>query len=177
MGVSIKNEMQEHLWREFDYSHRIDIEPTPSHSVSWNELQQRLRKINFDINKRHLRTKYCFRWKPKDKFWFVGCKQGGGATGVKVHYHLLLHTPDNHSIDVWNDLYWGWIKGAAVNPMTGRRRLSIAYRKDRFHFGDEPLEPHFIFRVEPVRNAKGSVLYNTRKMHPQMEGAEDLFFI
>jgi hypothetical protein len=171
--VSIKNEMQEHLWREFEFSHRIDIEPTPSHPVSWSEMNQRLRKINFDINKRHLRTKYCFKWKPADKFWFVGWKQGGQGTGSESHYHLLLHTPANHQVDVWTDLYCGWFKGAGANPMTGKRRPFMDYRKDRFHFGSEPLEPHFLFRVEPVRNVAGSVLYNSRQMHPKMERIED----
>ena len=114
MDVGIKNEMQEHLWRDFSYSHRIDVEPTPSSPISWGELHTRLNKINFDLNKKYLKTSYFPKWKLKDKFWFIGCKEGGDGTGSELHYHLLLHTPKNHNIDVWDDLYWGWIKGSPI---------------------------------------------------------------
>lgn len=114
MDVGIKNEMQRHLWKEFDYSYRIDIEPTPGAPVSWEELHQRIRKINFDLNKKYLKSSYFPKWKLEDRFWFVGCREGGTGTGSETHYHLLLHTPDNHRIDVWSDLYVGWIKGSPI---------------------------------------------------------------
>ena len=50
----------------------------------------------------------------EDRFWFVGAKEGGYGTGSELHYHLLLHTPKNHCIDIWNDLYWGWMKGSPI---------------------------------------------------------------
>ena len=114
MDVGIKNEMQEHLWREFSYSHRIDVEPTPSSPISWGELHTRLNKINFDLNKKYLKTSYFPKWKLKDKFWFIGCKEGGDGTGSHIHYHLLLHTPHNHRICAWDDLIWGWMKGSPI---------------------------------------------------------------
>jgi hypothetical protein len=114
MVVGIKNEMQEHLWKEFSFSHRIDVEPTPSSPLSWDEMHQRIRKINFDLNKKYLKSSYFPKWKMEDRFWFVGCREGGDGTGSHIHYHLLLHTPHDHRIDVWNDLYWGWMKGSPI---------------------------------------------------------------
>ena len=124
MDVGIKNEMQRHLWKEFDYSYRIDIEPTPSASVSWEELHQRIRKINFDLNKKYLKSSYFPKWKLEDRFWFVGCREGGDLTGSNLHYHLLLHTPKNYLKNadfrlrvrsiVFDDLIWGWMKGSPI---------------------------------------------------------------
>jgi hypothetical protein len=168
--------MQKHLGK-YHFSHRIDVEPIPSHPVSWDELHQRFRKITFDINKKYLRTQYFPKWNHRDKFWICGCRQGGGATGIEKHYHLLLYTPKNHRIEIFNDLIWGWMKGASVNPMTGKRRCTMTYQKDKFHFANEPLEPKFLIRVEPVRNSKGSMIYDTRKMHPQMEKIKDFICI
>jgi len=158
MDVGIKNEMQEHLWREFSYSHRIDVEPTPSSPISWGELHTRLNKINFDLNKKYLRTKYFPKWKLKDKFWFIGCKEGGDGTGSELHYHLLLHTPKNHRIDVWDDLYWGWMKGSpiirtriGVDREVATGTLEIRKKKD---------EPDRYYRQGET---KGIKVHHTRK--------------
>jgi hypothetical protein len=185
------------LWKEFSYSHRIDIEPTPYAPVSWDELHQRLRKINFDINKKYLKTSYFPKWKLEDRFWFVGCREGGDGTGSAIHYHLLLYTPANHRIDAWNDLYWGWMKGSPLaysrkgvdrqvfgglleNGGKSKTIKVLRVRKPtiiKHHIGAEDYDRKFLINVEPVRGAKGSVIYNTKKMHPKMEREEEFICI
>jgi len=175
--ITLKNLMQNHLHKEFSFSHRIDIEPTPSHPIPWDEMNQRLRKICFVLNKKYLRTKYFPKWKMKDKFWFCIVRQGGCGTGSELHYHILLHSPDGYRIDVWNSLYWGWMKGSAANPMSGRRRPTWRYTKDKYHFGNEPSQPDSMIKVAPIQSNKGSVIYNTREMQSKMERIEEFICI
>ena len=40
------------------FTHRIDIEPSPSHPLSFDELCQRMRKVLFDMNKKHLSRRW-----------------------------------------------------------------------------------------------------------------------
>ena len=99
-----KKILQEYLNEGFDYSHRIDVEPTPYYPVQQDELNQIMRTLLFRINKKYLRSKYFPKWKPADKFWIVGCRQGGKNKNSETHYHLLLHTPKNHRVDILEDL-------------------------------------------------------------------------
>jgi|TARA_R110000796_G_C14458482_1_gene424222 hypothetical protein len=177
MKYIIKNSLQEHLKENFKFSHRIDFEPSPSHPLPYDELNQRLRKIGFDLNKKYLKSKYFPKFKMEDKFFFIGCKQGAKNTGTQPHYHLLLHTPKNFKIDVFNDLIWSWLKGAGVNPVSGRRRKTISYTKDNYHLSAEPLEENFLIKVAAVKNNDASIIYNTRHLNKQMHKNEELICI
>ena len=154
----------------FSFTHRIDIEPSPSHPLSFDELCQRMRKILFDINHKHLKSQKGYRlfmkWKPEDIFWIMGFQEGA-VKGDKhqLHYHLLLHSPKNHSVKIWNDLHWGWMKYPSVNPVNGKKRKMVSYRKDDFHFGNETLVEHMPLQVEPIRDITASTIYASKKMH------------
>ena len=52
-----KKQLQDWLVNE-NFSHRIDIEPAPSSYFTKDEIEQRFRKIIFDINKRELGRQY-----------------------------------------------------------------------------------------------------------------------
>jgi hypothetical protein len=179
MMVNVKNEMQRHLWKEFSYSHRIDVEPTPSSSVSWDEMHQRLRKINFDINKKYLKTSYFPKWKLEDRFWFVGSREGGAGTGSEIHYHLLLHTPSHHRIDVWNDIVWGWMQGSPIiySHKGAVRKSTYVPHKDKFHLSCEVVGWKSLINVEPIRNVRGSMIYATKKLDRKMENTQGFISI
>ena len=70
-------------------SHFITIEPTPYLPFKIDEIRQRLRIIEFKLNKRYLGNSFP-KWKDEDKFYFVVFPEGDG---VNKHYHILLHTP------------------------------------------------------------------------------------
>ena len=171
-----KEILRNHLNENFDYSHRIDVEPTPSYPVNEDELNQIFRIVLFRINKKYLRKRYWMKYKLENKFWIVGCKQGGDGKGSEKHYHLLLHSPENHKVDVLQDLIMGFIKNAGTNQYNGKRRKIWKNTKDRFHIGNDDLDTKCLINFEPVRNQTGSVRYNTRKLNPQLEG-DDLFVI
>jgi|TARA_B100001094_G_C17793088_1_gene605345 hypothetical protein len=201
MDVDIKNTMQRHLWKEFSYSHRIDIEPTPSSPLQWSALHQRIRKINFDLNKKYHRTKLWTKWKLADRFWFLGAKEGGYGTGSELHYHLLLHTPKNHHIQVWSDLYWGWMKGSPIiNSRRGAdrrvrggalenggklktikvhqvRKPTFVRHKDKFHLPMDDVGWKSVINVERIRNNPASTIYATKKMDRLMENPEGFICI
>lgn len=151
---------------KFTFTHRIDIEPSPSNPLPFDELCQRLRKILFDINKNHLKSRHFPKWKPDDKFWILGFKEGD-VKGMQheLHYHLLLHSPKNHKVSVWSDLYWSWIKNPSVNLVTGKKRKMISFRKDGFHFGNEELIEHLPLQIQEIRSKVGSIKYASKKMH------------
>ncbi len=171
-----KEILRNHLNEKFDYSHRIDVEPTPSYPLHEDELNQIFRTMLFRINKKYLRKRYWMKYKPEDKFWIVGCKQGGDGRGGEKHYHLLLHSPDNQKVDVFQDFIMGFIRNAGTNQYNRKRRKIWKNTKDRFHIGNEDLDTKCLINVESVRNQTGSVRYNTRKLNPQLEG-DDLFVI
>ena len=160
-----KKEFQEWMGM-ISFTHNITIEPSASHPLSFDELCQRLRKVLFDINRKHLKKRHWEKWKPDDKFWIMGFQEGA-VKGDKhqLHYHLLLHSPANHKVNIWDDLHWGWMKNASVNPVNGKKRKMVSYRKDDFHFGNETLVEHMPLQVEPIRDITASTIYASKKMH------------
>ena len=179
---TIRETLRRHLDNEYTYSHRIDVEPFPAYPISKPELDQMFRKILHRINRKYLRSKYYYKWKSEDKFWIVGCRQGGMGTGSEKHYHLLLHSPGGHSVDVFTDLIMGVSQNAGRNPINGERRPIWKNYKDEFHFSNEDLDTKCLINVEPVRNQTGSIKYNTRKLNKNLEEynyleGDELFFI
>ena len=167
---------QDFLYDTITFSHRIEIEPTPYHPIPFDELNQRFRKILFDINKKHLRSKYFPKWKREDKFWLFGNKQGDGITEQK-HYHLLLYSPMNHRVSIWDDLIAPFITKSSINPRTGKMRKCGKYHRNKFHIGADDLDYKFLIRVEPIRTQIGSKKYNTRKVDKEVKDEHDCFVV
>ena len=66
---------------------------------------------------------------------------------------------------IWDDLHWGWMKNASVNPVNGKKRKMVSYRKDDFHFGNETLVEHMPLQVEKIRDITASTIYASKKMY------------
>lgn len=160
----LRDEFQNWLGSK-NLTHRIDIEPSPSHPLTYQELCQRFRKILFDMNKRHLKKRSFPKWIPEDKFWLIGFKEGNVGIGKhQLHYHLLLHSPTAHSPDIFQDLQWGWMKQPSINQATGKCRPMIRKKKPTGHFGSEDFLPELPLRIERIRTKMGSVVYNSKEM-------------
>ena len=83
-----KNEFQEWMGI-FSFTHNITIEPSASHPLPFDELCQRLRKVLFDMNKKHLKSRAFPKWKSDDKFWIMGFQEGDvKGDRHQLHYHL-----------------------------------------------------------------------------------------
>ena len=164
--LTVQKQQYQEWMGKFSFTHNITIEPSASHPLSFPELCQGMRKILFDMNKKYLKSRAFPKWKPEDKFWIMGFQEGA-VKGDKhqLHYHLLLHSPKNHNVNIWNDLHWGWMKSPSVNPVNGKKRKMVSYRKDDFHFGTETLVEHMPLQVEKIRDITASTIYASKKMH------------
>ncbi len=70
---------------QMNFTHRIDIEPSPSQPLSYPELCERLRLLLFKMNKKHLSRRWEKR-KPEDSLG-MGFQEGD-VTGDKHQLHI-----------------------------------------------------------------------------------------
>jgi hypothetical protein len=175
-----KQILQHWLDSEFDFSHRIDVEPTPSYPIKPDELKSIFTKIIWDINKKHLGSRHFPKWKHEDKFSIVGCQQGGRNTSSKIHYHLLLFSPQGKSVKVFDDLIMAFCRLAGTSPYNRTRRRVFYPIKDQFYFADEDKDRKCMLQIERINNQTGSIKYNFRQLHHKLEETDEvdkLFFI
>ena len=175
-----KQILQHWLDTDWNFTHRIDVEPTPAYPIGATELKQIFRKIVWDINKKHLGSRHFPKWKHEDKFSIVGCQQGGRNTSSKIHYHLLLFSPQGKSVKVFDDLIMAFCRLAGTSPYNRKRRRVFYPKKDQFHFGNEELDTKCMLWIERINNQTGSIKYNFRQLHHKLEETgevDKLFFI
>ena len=139
-------------------SHFITIEPTPYLPFKIDEIRQRLRIVEFKLNKKYLLNSFT-KWKDEDKFYFVVFPEGDG---LNKHYHTLLHTPQKvmkkkfyyekvFEFDLSS--YWGLVP--SKNPTT-----------QKFRKFEELLD---IFNVEKIKSPAGSSRYASKKYNAWFE--------
>ena len=157
-----------------DFSHRIDIEPTPSSYFTKDEMEQRFREIIFNINKRKLGSRYA-KIKEFDKLFYLIAFKQGFKSSRNIHYHCLLHTPKNAKFSAFSDVVFPWIRmpayhydGIKRKEMLRKREMPTALRcEDKFV--EMPL------RVEAITSQEGSAIYNSRFYSGRDD--EDLFVV
>ena len=76
-----------------NWSHFITIEPQPGMPMNNDEMNQRMRQIEFNLNKTCLKSSFP-KWDMYKRFYMMWFAEGGIGTGHKKHFHLLLHSPD-----------------------------------------------------------------------------------
>jgi hypothetical protein len=160
-----KTEMQSWL-KTIPFSHFITIEPTPSLPYKMEEVINRLRTIEFKLNKKYLLNSFT-KWKDDDRFWMMGFAEGNGIEHQR-HYHVLLHSPSvlykkSRFRDlIRQDIQMGWIIMPSINPYNGRRREVRLNRK-------------LPINVQTVENNDATVIYCSKWMDSDVAGGE-LFF-
>ena len=155
-----KNRTQEWL-KDLPFSHFITVEPSASYPYRRNDLIQRMRQIEFWVNKKYLGNGFT-RWKDEDRFWIVGWREGQGSG---AHYHLLLHSPRKlyKSYTPWDmsvawDIQLWWLQMPRVSQFNGRRMKN------------HPLH------IEPTNSPAGATLYSSKGMDRGDE-LENYFYI
>jgi len=155
-----KNRTQEWL-KDLPFSHFITVEPSKPYPYRRNDLIQRMRQIEFSVNKKYLPNTFP-RWKDKDRFWMVGWREGQGGD---THYHLVLHSPRKlyKSYARWDmnvawDIQLLWLQMPRVNPHNGKRMKNY------------PLH------IVSTRSAAGSIVYSSKDMD-RGNDAENYFYI
>ena len=157
-----------------DFSHRIDVEPTPSSYFTKDEIEQRFCKIIFKINKRELGRQYAKITEFDRLFYLIGFKQGFESSR-NIHYHCLLHTPKNAKFSAFSDVIFPWIRmpalhydGISKKDLLRNREMPKAL----------PCEDKFVelpLRVEAIKSQERSAIYNSRFYSGRDD--EDLFVV
>ena len=160
-----KLEMQKWLV-DVPFSHFITIEPTPSLPFKKDEVIQRMRTIEFRLNKKYLPNTFP-KWKSEDRFWMVGFPEGDGVAH-QVHYHILLHSPSVLYKKTWyaknvsTEIQMGWMKMPSKNPFTGKMR--------KFCLDGKPL-----LNIQKVESNTATSIYCSKWMNRIGDGG-DFFF-
>ncbi len=84
-----KTEIQRWL-KTIPFSHFITVEPNAAYPFRRDEVEQRMRKVEFRLNKKYLKSSWS-TWDAYQRFWMVGFQEG---TGIETHFHLMLYTPE-----------------------------------------------------------------------------------
>ena len=71
----------------------ITIEPTPSSPMKDDDMKQRIRKIDHQINKEFIGNRYSRFTNKMDRFWFLGFFEEGHRGRLTRHLHLLHYIP------------------------------------------------------------------------------------
>lgn len=184
-----KSEFQKWL-STIPFSHRVDIEPSPSTPMTKMEIEQRFRKILFHINKRYVGGNFP-KYEPEYKFWLLWMNEGGDGL-QENHYHLLLHSPSKIYKPQFGkkrvlpkrslgspvfDMMTMWIREPVVNPVTGSIRKMVTQKKDQFHIGCESYIEHLPLQISKIKSVVGSVRYDTKKYHRQNDGWNIIGFV
>ena len=149
-----------------EWSHFVTVESCPSNPWKIDEIEQRMRQIEFNLNKKYLKSSFP-KWKSENKFLMIGFKEGNGVIH-QIHYHFLLHTPASvyqqiDNSDIRDDLLNEWMSMPSVNPRTGKcRDLMI---KDK---------PTLDVRI--VDDNTGASIYGS-KWIDTLDGYDNFFFV
>lgn len=137
---------------EFNYC--VVIEPTPHLPFTYNEITQRLRTISFNINKKYLGNNFSKFKNYRDRFFFVAFKEKQKTVN---HYNIMVSIPSKIkrmgyyiSRNFKSEFIMEWCMLQSMNPYTWKLR--------KMDFENSNLN------IEPIKNIKGSVFYNSKKM-------------
>ena len=168
-----KKQLQDWLVSK-NFSHRIDIEPTPSSYFTKDEIEQRFREIIFNINKRELGRRYA-KIKEFDRLFYLIAFKQGSKSSCNIHYHCLLHTPNKAKFSAFSDVIFPWMSmpayhydGISKKDLLRNREMRKALRYED-KFVEMPL------RVEAITSQEGSAIYNSRFYSGRDD--EDLFVV
>lgn len=121
---SDKVEMQKWL-KGIPFSHFITVQPTPSLPFKQDEVIQRMRTIEYRLNKKYLKSSWS-KWDDDNRFWMIGFREGDGTVN-QIHYHILLYSPSVLHKKSWYanigcDLQTEWMLMPSQNPYSGKMR-------------------------------------------------------
>jgi hypothetical protein len=159
-----KLEMQKWL-KGVPFSHFITVEPTPSLPFKQDEIIQRMRLLEYRLNKKYLKSSFP-KWDADNRFWMVGFREGDGF-GNQIHYHILFHSPSvlHKKIQFENvsaDLQMGWMMMPSQNPYSGKMR--------KFCLDGEPP-----LNIQKVESITASTIYCSKWMN-RIDDGENFFF-
>ena len=178
--------------RGLEFSHFITIEPDPSFSYTLNEVIQRLRIIEFKLNKRYLKNSFP-KWDAENRFFFMVHPEGEYKEDVsaptkekfipkKGHYHIVLHSPDKiyrkFITNLSFELIVAWLLLPSKHPFqNGYRKqkgleelLSERIKEKRVY--TLPIRNKGGIRIENIIDPTGNAKYISKELPPNVSKSE-----
>ena len=141
-----KTKIQLQNWlKKFSFSHTITIEPTPSFPFKIEEVQQRLRQIDFNLNRYYFGNNFQ-KLDSSKRIWMICFNE----IQFNSHYNILLHSPFTEPTinqEIKDRFIKEWLDIPSFNPFTQSNRDTSVVPID----------------INITRNVGESVIYQTKK--------------
>ena len=167
-GQTPKQALQQWL-QTFQFGHFITIEPTPSSPMKDDDVKQRVREIDYKINKYFIGNRYIRFSNKMDRFWLVGFFENGHRGRLTRHLHLLQYIPyDQLKIKgsksfkrdmVKNQVQFLWSNNPYVTPLNDTR----------------PVCPIHIETISTQKDSVSVSRYSSKEIH-RKRNYDDYFF-
>jgi hypothetical protein len=161
--LSMKDEYRRWL-STLPFHWNIVVEPDAKKEFNLARIKDRLCRIEFELNKRHLGSRFT-KLDRRDRFQFACFQQGEGSDR---HVHILLYVPSSFKQSdssfrrrmLLKDLRYWWLKDDGLASL------------HELHYTASELKLY----ARPTRTVAGSVIYNSRYIDLNFE-SDDFFFI
>jgi hypothetical protein len=147
----------------------ITVEPTPSSPMKDDDVKQRVREIDYKINKYFIGNRYIRFSNKMDRFWLVGFFENGHRGRLTRHLHLLQYIPyDQLKIKgsksfkrdmVKNQVQFLWSNNPYVTPLNDTR----------------PVCPIHIETISTQKDSVSVSRYSSKEIH-RKRNYDDYFF-
>ena len=167
-GQNPKREFQEWLDTiQFGLFHTV--EPTPCSPMKDDDMKQRVREIDLQINREFIGNKFSRFTNKMDRFWLLGFFEDGHRGRLTRHLHLLHYIPyDQLKIKgsksfqrdmVKNQVQFLWSNNPYVTPLNDTR----------------PVCPIHIETISTQKDSVSVSRYSSKEIH-QQRNYDDYFF-
>jgi len=167
-GQNPKREFQEWLDTiQFGLFHTV--EPTPCSPMKDDDMKQRVREIDLQINREFIGNKFSRFTNKMDRFWLLGFFEDGHRGRLTRHLHLLHYIPyDQLKIKgsksfqrdmVKNQVQFLWSNNPYVTPLNDTR----------------PVCPIHIETISTQKDSVSVSRYSSKEIH-QQRNYDDIFF-
>jgi hypothetical protein len=167
-GQTPKQALQQWL-QTFQFGHFITIEPTPSSPMKDDDMNQRLRQIDCQQNRKFIGNKYR-KFSNQDRFWMVWFFEDGHKGREARHLHLLTYFP-YHQMNI----------GGSENykrNMVKNYVLQLWYSTPYFNYLNDarPVCPIHIETISTKKDSDRVAWYSTKKLHKDLANDDYIFF-
>ena len=144
----------------------ITIEPTPCSPVVDDEVRQRLRQVEMNINRTFIGNKFSSFKDWNDRFWYIGFYEGHGKYR---HCHVLLFIPSFlDKLSGTDDFKRGMIRETFITEWLQIPSVDYLGRK-------RPSNLPYVQTIQKKKNSVRCSRYDSKQLH-RRDAYDDFFF-
>ena len=145
------------------------VEPTPSSPMKDDDMKQRVRKIDHQINKEFIGNRYPGFKNKMDRFWLLGFFEDGHRGLLTRHLHLLHYIPYQQMNVKGSKMF----QGNMVKNQFQFLWSSIPYTT--YLNENRPVCPLHIETISTKKDSVSVSRYSSKEIH-QQRNYDDIFF-